>query len=1473
MPPITSGRTLFVPLAVLFAVFPTLFAAAADGRAAPPPQATQARAAFPDTGAPPALAEWKDWVLRDDPEALCPVLGNDPGDRRCAFPTRLAISLDAAGAAFAMEVTVFAETAVTLPHTDRAWPEEVRDGGQPLPVAAGVGAPSPAPAPGSVPAPDQGPPLAVLSPGEHRLTGRLHFSGLPGALAVDARTGLVSLTRDGAPVPFELGPDGRIRPTVAKSGNTEGDALSVTIMRLVRDGSPLTVATLARLDVTGMARRLTLERLLPGGSAPLAVRSELPVAFGPDGTVFVQAGPGRFEVEVTSRLDGRVTSIGPAACPFGPETWAFAPAPDLREVEISGAPAVDPRNTDLPGAWKGFAAFAVTPDTVLALAETHRGEPPAGPDALTLARTLWLDFSGRGATVRDRLSGQMRRQGVLTMPPPAALGRVTLSGRDAPVVLLGRDDALVPGVVLPGSRLDLVAESRLADFSGTFSAVGFDADVSSLSAELRLPPGWSVLYADGPDQASPTFVGRYTLLDLFLILLAGIAAARLGGPWAGLCVLAFTALTVGEPDAPGWSWLALLGALALARLARAQGAAGRFPRFARMTRLARLCAWLAMLTAAVVFLPGQIRQGMYPQLSRPDTARAVLSETAPAKAVAPATARMAQEDAAGPQVMQTMEAGDGGAPQTPENQPAPMAARAGKAAPPRPMTMAAAPAPPPAPGGAPPPGPSLDYDPEALIQTGPGVPDWSFTTVRLGFDGPVSRTQTVRLCLVSPLANLLLALVRCALLVAGLFLLARRDRRDAAAAPASPGPDGSAPSAARTATAAAALLAALAAGFGATAGPVRAAGFPSQEMLDAYRARLTEPAACFPACLGSPRAEVKVAGGRLTILVRLDAAARTTAPLPRVSGDFTPDAVTVDDAPAGALMSSGGGTHVLLAPGTHRVAVSGPVPAAGSFAVDWPLVPHRLEVAAPGYQVRGVGPDGVPEKAVRLDREKTGREEPSGLSPDMAASARIAPFAQITRTIEMGLEWSAATEVSRLSPLGEAVVMEVPLLPGEAVLGETAKVRDGKAVVTLEPDRRSVTWRSRLAVTPRMSLTAPVDASFTETWVLAASPIWEVAATGVPPSRTFGPTGERRPVYRPWPGETLDLDVVRPGSAPGETLTIDSARLTTRQGDRLSESSLVLRLRAARGQRHALAIPAGASQVKLTVDGRETAYGGDPESPAAPGRLEFPLRPGAHEVIAAWRQDTPLGFVAESPAVDLGHGAANVQVSMELPRDRWTLFVAGETPLSPVVGFWSHLAFILAAALILGSFKATPLSRRQWFLLALGLSQISSPEAMLAVAWLFALGLRHRYAPKDGWFVFNAMQAGLAALTAAGLYGLYTAIERGLLGDPLMQVAGNGSTANLLHFTFDRVAGAVPQATAVSAPLLVYRLAMLAWSLWMALALLSWLKWGVARFTEGGGWRRAVIRLPRLPRPGRPVPPPQPLTEQTPSSGEGSPGA
>jgi hypothetical protein len=68
-----------------------------------------------------------------------------------------------------------------------------------------------------------------------------------------------------------------------------------------------------------------------------------------------------------------------------------------------------------------------------------------------------------------------------------------------------------------------------------------------------------------------------------------------------------------------------------------------------------------------------------------------------------------------------------------------------------------------------------------------------------------------------------------------------------------------------------------------------------------------------------------------------------------------------------------------------------------------------------------------------------------------------------------------------------------------------------------------------------------------------------------------------------------------------------------------------------------------------------------------------------------------------------------------------------------------------------------------------------------------------------------------------------------------------------LRWFADRSADALPQASAISVPLWVYKLAMLAWALWLANAVIGWLRYGFAAWTRDGYWRRT-------PRPAVDVP-------------------
>jgi hypothetical protein len=104
------------------------------------------------------------------------------------------------------------------------------------------------------------------------------------------------------------------------------------------------------------------------------------------------------------------------------------------------------------------------------------------------------------------------------------------------------------------------------------------------------------------------------------------------------------------------------------------------------------------------------------------------------------------------------------------------------------------------------------------------------------------------------------------------------------------------------------------------------------------------------------------------------------------------------------------------------------------------------------------------------------------------------------------------------------------------------------------------------------------------------------------------------------------------------------------------------------------------------------------------------------------------------------------------------------------------------------------------------------------------------------------MQLVLAAWTGAALTALYFAIEQGLLGVPEMQISGYGSSSYQLNWMQDRIGSLMPRPWVLSVPLFVYRALMLAWALWLALALLRWLRWGWHCFAEGGLWRRMEIR-------------------------------
>jgi hypothetical protein len=1193
------------------------------------------------------------------------------------------------------------------------------------------------------------------------VSGRFAWDRLPEMLPVPASTGLLSLTLRGQAVLFpERDGSGRLwlQRRADATEESQDDHVGVIVHRLVDDDVPLLLDTRLQLEVSGKAREVLLGPALPAGFAPMALASPLPARFESDGRLRIQVRAGRWELRAVARHDGPATTLAaPAAGEdwAANEIWVFRAHPALRLVSVEEADAVDPQQTDLPAEWRSLPAYVMRPGTTMRLVERRRGDADAAPDQLALTRTLWLDFDGGGYTMHDRISGTLTRAWRLDMAAPTLLGRVAIDGADQFITRLAA--AAPAGVEIRAGALNLDADSRLDGAQRTLPAVGWLHDFQSLSAQLQLPPGWRLLHASGVDRAHPTWVANWTLLDLFIVLIISLATARLFGWLWGLVALLALGLTYTEPGAPGAVWLAVLAAEALLRVVSAGTAR-------RLLQAARVLALAALAIVAIPFLVHQLRQALYPALERPYASLDVAARAPAVPASLPSGKehrRSLGDAAVSGASAQRLFAGDDY----------------------RSYEHAA-------------------VDPKSVVQTGPGLPGWQWNAVALEWSGPVDREQRLKLFLLAPATNLLLATLQIlllALLVARLLGLPPRRPRAAAMA--------------------ALILFAVA--------PARA-DFPSDALLEQLRAHLLAPPACHPHCAALPRLRLEVDAAALRARLQIDVAAATAVPLPGQAQHWLPRTIVVDGRAAAALMLGADGVLWLrLDPGVHDVVIEGPLPPRDTVQIALPMAPRRVETEVRDWRLDGVHDDGVADTNLQLSRtQPAAGERAAPLQADQLPS-----FARIERTLRLGLTWQLETRIVRLTAADAALVLTVPLLAGESVTTADVRVTDGHAQINLAPGVGETAWQSTLAERSPIELRAPESVAWVEVWRLDASSIWHVEATGIAPVLRADPDAPPLREWRPWPAETVTLAVVRPQGVPGQTLTIDESELRVSPGIRATDGALSLTVRSSRGAQQRLTLPDGAELLSVTID-----------DTAQPARLEdrdivLPIHPGSQKVALRWRQPRGISTRFGAPAVDLGAASVNAHLQIAVPPSRWVLF-AGGPRLGPAVLFWSLLPVLLLVAGGLARTRVTPLRARHWLLLGIGLTQVPIGAAVVVVGWLLALGWRREHGAALATRRFDLVQLLLVGWTLFALGILFFAIQQGLLGQPQMQIAGNGSGPALLRWYQDRSDAVLPMPWVISMPLLAYRLLMLAWALWIAAALLRWLRWGWESFCSGGIWRR-----------------------------------
>lgn len=1329
---------------------------------------------------PDALEDWKGWVLENYPEIHCPFLHND-AQRTCIWPSELSINANNQGASFTQTVETFSEAWVRLPGGTGYWPENIREASGRIPSNQ------------LVVREQNGMADIFLPPGNYTLLGNIPWTSMPRTLAIPANAGIVKLTLNNNSVdnPSIEGENQLWLASIQHQSNTQNqDSFQLRVFRHIDDAIPLRITTRLQMNVSGKERELQLGQLVFDGFTPTHFNSPLPARLEKEGKLRVQVKPGTWEIEVQMQSTQPITSLGYKALDeLWPqqEIWVFESHPALRNVQLSGAPGIDPQQTQLPDEWRELPAYLLTPETQLQFEELQRGMGIT-TNQLTLNKEIWLDFDGSGFTLQDKISGSLLQGWRMETLPPYELQSAVVDGD--PQLVTQLEGSNNNGVEIRDRNLDMEAISRL-ERTITIPVSGWATDFSEVNTLLHLPPDWSLFSATGASSEYGSWVSQWSLWDIFLVLIISFALAKITQPRWGVLILITLLITYHRAGAPLFIWLNLVAVLALLPLV-----SGKFKTF--LTRY----TYISFLTLAIILLPfsvQQARQVFYPQQEFPDRNIGeryhddsfggfpfmMSSSNKPAE-VARAEKSYVPNDA----LEEVVVTGVRSYSASPKQQVA------------------------------------QEYDIGQQVQAGPAIPNWNWRSIRLSWNGPIKPDEVTSLYLIPPFINRIGCALSVLLTLYVSFILLQFFA----------GKTGKSllPVVNRNLVTPALLVMAI--GLAPT-DQTQAEVTISDTLLKELETRLTQPAKCLPDCASIESVKVTALGDQLTLDMVIYSADAIALPLPAQRQQWWPNTVSINNKPALLVQNTNGELLVNLRKGQHQLSLKASLDGRDNINLGFPVALHNLTSNLQGWQLNGAPTANQSSRSLQLQRieRSANQTKAEHLRPDA-----VAPFVTVTRQVQLGLEWRVTTTVTRVAPDAGNINLDIPLLPGESPIdGDIALAGDeatkGKVNVRLDTHDSQVTWSSVLKAESPLVLTAPQSSNWIELWLLETSPIWNTQVTGI--AEVQPGEDSSLPVWQPWPGESIHIAVTRPQAVKGNIFSIDKICLDYTPGKRTSDNRFTMTLRTNQAGQYDFVLPDGATLDSVNID--------DDTTPLQPinGRIKIPLHPGEQEIQIQWQGVEAMGIKTITPALKSDHPSSNQMINISLPSDRWPLLIGGPA-IGPSVLLWGMLVVILLIAIGLGRTNLTPLRSWQWVLLSLGVATVNLYVLALIAIWLILLSKRGGLQHISSTRTFKWMQAGLFLLSVIALGVLFSSIPYSLLSTPDMHITGNGSNAYYLRWYQDQSANAFPQAWVISLPLWSYKLAMLLWSLWLASALLKWIPWGWQQLSHHALWYAPAEILP-----------------------------
>ncbi|MCK5122383.1 MAG: hypothetical protein KAQ91_10380, partial [Methylococcales bacterium] len=858
----------------------------------------------------------------------CPYFYNNFQQKQCAWPGALNLELKSKQAQFISQWQVYKEGWIFLPGDKNYWPQNVTINNKPALIVE-----------------QQGKPGIKLAAGSYLIKGVFFWDRMPESLAIPENTGILSLRINGKAIAYPSIKRNMVWLKESDIGDKKPKSvenkLDLQVFRKVDDNVPLQLITFLELDVSGDQREITLPHALLTQFIPISLKSPLPARIEPNGDLLVQVRPGRWHIELNARhpapLAQLTLTIEDKLWPQS-EIWSFKAQPFQRVVEINNLKAIDPSQTNVPKQWRNLPAYLIKQGETMAFKVIRRGDPEPEPNQLKLNRQLWLDFDGKAYTVADSINGKMTKGWRLNALPETQVGQVKLNGQNQ---LVTRSvDTNKKGVEVRKGNVNLQADSRINGDISHISAVGWEQDFYQVKAELNIPPGWRLLAASGVDNVPNSWVSQWTLLDLFLVLIASLAISRLWTVYWGVFALISLSLCWHEAQSPHFIWLNILAVIALIRVLPE----GKLQRILKWYRNA---CWLFLLLIVIPFMVSQIRIGLYPQLEKQwqqiSPAQYRMVDTIEAKK----ELEMFEEDKVMRKSVSKM-----------RRLASPASVVSGQSRV-KPIIHER-------------------IDPDANIQTGPGLPQWQWAKVHLSWNGSVDSQQKISLWYLSPKLTMLLNFLRVILvLVLSLLMFGLINKKFKI------------PSA---------LLSwILLIPFLSFPAQDAYADFPDQQMLNELKSRLLQAPDCLPSCAQISSMHLAVTPENLGIKLQVHAQQAVAIPLPAKLEQWMPSQVLINGHQAKAVIRANNALWISLDKGLQLIELTGVNPAQNRFSLPLALKPHRVTVESKGWTIEGVHENGQTDNQLILSRVKTVQQLQAAGSK--LESGVLPAFIRIERTL------------------------------------------------------------------------------------------------------------------------------------------------------------------------------------------------------------------------------------------------------------------------------------------------------------------------------------------------------------------------------------------------------------------------------------------------------------------------------------------